>query len=252
STDEQERLEEEVLPELRSSGNWRGEVIGQRQDGTTFPQTLSLTMLDDGGMVCVVRDITERKERQQALEETQQQYETIVEESRDGIRIVQDGTVVFANERLAEMLDTSKAELIGNPSDEMVIPEQEDLVRTRHTARMEGDSLPDQYEVELDTPSEETMYVELSVTRIQYQGDPASLSIIRDITDRKEREKELERSKAYLDQTAEAISVLDTDGRIQYESPAVETVLGYEPTERVGELALDYVHPDDRTDLTEQ
>ena len=65
-----DRLEREALPALDETGNWRGEVVGRRADGSTFPQELSLTVLDDGRMVCVVRDVTERKARERELERT--------------------------------------------------------------------------------------------------------------------------------------------------------------------------------------
>jgi PAS domain S-box-containing protein len=58
--DERERFEEDVLPDLRTAGVWRGEAIGLTADGATFPQELTLRLLEDGGIVCVVRDTTER------------------------------------------------------------------------------------------------------------------------------------------------------------------------------------------------
>ncbi|WP_135364851.1 PAS domain S-box protein [Halosimplex halophilum] len=67
---EVDRLEREVLPVLAEAGDWRGEAVGRRADGSTFPQELSLTVLDDGRQVCVVRDITERKARERELERT--------------------------------------------------------------------------------------------------------------------------------------------------------------------------------------
>mgnify|MGYP000221122399 CR=1 FL=1 len=67
---EADRLEREALPALAEDGNWRGEAVGRRADGSTFPQELSLTVLDDGRQVCVVRDVTERKARQRELERT--------------------------------------------------------------------------------------------------------------------------------------------------------------------------------------
>jgi PAS domain S-box-containing protein len=94
--DEQTRFEWELLPTVREQGHWRGEAVGTRDDGTTFPQDVSLTALDDGGMVCVVRDITDRKayERQlQALNEVNQeltQAETADEVARTGLRTVEE------------------------------------------------------------------------------------------------------------------------------------------------------------------
>ena len=72
-TDEQRRFEQSILPRVRLDKSWRGEATGRRRDGTTFPQDLSLTSLDNGSLVCVVRDASERRrsdeERSRLLEQ---------------------------------------------------------------------------------------------------------------------------------------------------------------------------------------
>ena len=65
--DEAKRMEREVLPVVQDSGSWRGEAVGMRADGSRFPQDHSLTALDDG-IVCLTRDITDRKARERQLE----------------------------------------------------------------------------------------------------------------------------------------------------------------------------------------
>ncbi|MEK7745171.1 MAG: ATP-binding protein, partial [Elusimicrobiota bacterium] len=55
------RFEREILPAMRREGRWRGEAEGRRKDGSLFAQEVSLSPLDDGGLICVVRDVTERK-----------------------------------------------------------------------------------------------------------------------------------------------------------------------------------------------
>ncbi|HEY0140733.1 MAG TPA: EAL domain-containing protein [Thermoanaerobaculia bacterium] len=57
---EQVRFITSVVPVVHQRGRWRGEATGVRRDGVNFPQEISLTAIDGGGMVCVVRDITER------------------------------------------------------------------------------------------------------------------------------------------------------------------------------------------------
>lgn len=63
------RFEEEIIPSLNSQGSWRGEATGRDKDGNTFPQELSLTLTDGDEIICVVRDISDRKEYQDTLEQ---------------------------------------------------------------------------------------------------------------------------------------------------------------------------------------
>src|SRR5690242_19775147 len=57
--------------------------------------------------------------------------------------------------------------------------------------------------------------------------------------------KSEQRFRALIEHCSDIITVLDADGRIQFESPSVERVLGYKPEELVGKNAFDFVHPDD-------
>lgn len=70
---EADRFEEEILPRLSEEGSWRGQLVGRRRDGDTFPQEITLSRGPDGGFVSVVREIRERREyedRLAALNET--------------------------------------------------------------------------------------------------------------------------------------------------------------------------------------
>ncbi|SNB46776.1 PAS domain S-box protein [Geobacter sp. DSM 9736] len=65
--EESARIEREIMRILRKKGKWRGEAMGRRSDGSTFPQEVSLTVIDGGGVISVVRDISERKETEEKL-----------------------------------------------------------------------------------------------------------------------------------------------------------------------------------------
>jgi diguanylate cyclase (GGDEF)-like protein/PAS domain S-box-containing protein len=67
--DELERLQRAMAPALAADGRWCGETVGLRRDGTRFPQELQLVRMPWGGVVCSVRDISERKAAARALEE---------------------------------------------------------------------------------------------------------------------------------------------------------------------------------------
>lgn len=62
-----ERFQEEIMPYLDENGHWKGEVVGRKKNGENFPQEVSLTLLEDGGIICVVRDISKREEVEERL-----------------------------------------------------------------------------------------------------------------------------------------------------------------------------------------
>ena len=73
-------FEENVLPQIMCEGRWRGETVGKRKNGSIFYQEVSLSSTADNGMICVVRDITERKEYQQKTEQALQEKKTLLKE----------------------------------------------------------------------------------------------------------------------------------------------------------------------------
>lgn len=72
---ELKRFAEEIMPKFEREGFWRGETVGVMQGGHLFPQSLSLSALADGGLVCVVRDISADKQVQQALVQAKEDAE---------------------------------------------------------------------------------------------------------------------------------------------------------------------------------
>lgn len=72
---ERQRLEVDAMPKLFRDGHWSGEAVGLKRDGSVFPQDVSLTVIQDGGLICVVRDISERHARDEALREAMDRAE---------------------------------------------------------------------------------------------------------------------------------------------------------------------------------
>ena len=63
------RFEKDIMPSLWQEGRWGGEVAGKRSDGSTFPMEISMNTLVGGGLVCIDRDITERKKVEERIKE---------------------------------------------------------------------------------------------------------------------------------------------------------------------------------------
>lgn len=107
------RLEQEVSPCLEKEGQWRGEVIGKRRNGSRFHQELSLTVIEGGGVVCVVRDITERKRAEAALRRSQERLKAY---SKDLEKTVEERT-----QRLSQLVESYK-EFTAHISHELRMP----------------------------------------------------------------------------------------------------------------------------------
>ena len=126
--DELERFDAEVMPALRAGEEWRGEAIGTRADGSTFPQDLSLTPLSDGGYICVVRDITDRKRYEHRLEGQRDNLEILNQVVRHDIRNDLQVVVGYAT-ILREFVDGE-----GRDHLERVVSSGRDAIETTKTA----------------------------------------------------------------------------------------------------------------------
>ncbi|WPF90293.1 PAS domain S-box protein [Cyanobacterium aponinum AL20118] len=78
-TDQINLIETEIFPLLMVNKKWTGEAIAKRKDGTTFPEELSLTLTDKGYLICVCRDITQRKKSERQLREALAKAEEVNE-----------------------------------------------------------------------------------------------------------------------------------------------------------------------------
>lgn len=126
-----ERFERTAMPTVHDEGQWRGEATGVTADGERFPQELTLTELSDGGLVCVVRDITDRVERRKRLREERQFVESVVDTLPDAFYVLDtDWTVSRWNDRLAEVTGYEPATLDGMDALELIAPEDRDRVAT--------------------------------------------------------------------------------------------------------------------------
>ncbi len=80
---ERERMAEVCFPALEKNGRWRGELIAKRKNGSTYYQEASVTLLEDGCRVCIIRDITWRKRSEERLRRSERFLNMIFDSIRD-------------------------------------------------------------------------------------------------------------------------------------------------------------------------
>ncbi len=110
---ELQRFEEEVVPTLAQKGCYSTEALGCRRDGSKIPVDVSLTMLPDGETICVVRDISERKETEAALRESERFAEKIAEASPNILYVYDliEHKIIYANASIVHILGYTVEEI---------------------------------------------------------------------------------------------------------------------------------------------
>jgi len=144
------------------------------------------------------REIDERKHVEEVLRESEQKYRNLVERANDGIAIIQNGRVAYVNPRLTEMRGEAADEIVGTPLTDYVHPNGLREVVDRYEQHTAGKNVTPVYEATLQHKNGGNVYAELNAETITYQGKPAELVIVRDITRRKQAEVEREQLLAKL------------------------------------------------------
>ena len=199
----------------------------------------------------IIRDISERKQAEEALRESEEKYRNVVERANDGIGVGQDQILRYVNPRLAQMLGYSVEELIGSRFADFFIPDEVPKVVDRYKRRLAGENVPPVYESALRHKDGSRIEVELNAGIVTYQGKPADLVLVRDITDRKQMEAKLRESQERFKIAAQSTSDLIWEwnilnGRLEWFGP-IDELLGYSQNEfpRTIEAWKKAIHPDD-------
>ena len=177
--------------------------------------------------------ITNQKETQKALRESQEKYQNLVEESFDGIFIQRGHNIIFANKRLNEMLGYREGELIGQNHWVVYHPDYQKLTRERAQARMRGEEVVRRYEVKLQRKDGSWFYGEINARQITFPSDEESgIQVwIKDIMEQKLAEEALreseERYKALFERSLELVYLCDFEGNFIDANDAALELLGY-------------------------
>jgi diguanylate cyclase (GGDEF)-like protein/PAS domain S-box-containing protein len=150
------------------------------------------------------------------LRESEERYRTAIENSNDGVVITSEGIHVYVNHTFLEMFGYSDPEEILNKSiadAPHMHPDDLERVSEWNRRRLRGETVPSRYEHKAIHKDGRTIHVELSSTRILYQGKAASLTYIRDITERRNAEEALRWKTTFLealvDSSHDGILILD-------------------------------------------
>ena len=150
----------------------------------------------DGRIVRVeiATDITERKQTESSLRESEERYRQLVQHIPDYILVHRNGQILFVNDTAATSIGYTLDEVIGTSILTYLTPESQKTVREMMNERMSGSDIPP-YEITLVSKDGSERIVEVHGVLIQYGGSMASLNVLTDITERKKIEIALRESE---------------------------------------------------------
>lgn len=242
-------------------------------------------------VMVVCRDITERKEAEEDLRmyrlhleelveertreleranqllrkeverrsESEEKFRLISEQSLMGIMILQDDVLKYVNQACSDIFGYSVEEALSwGPGGFLEVVHHEDrgFVREQARRKQRGEAGQIQrYVFRVKTPSGELKWAELYSRPVSFEGRPAVLISVTDVSAHVRLEEELaeseERFRSLIEKAHDVILVIDAEGRVTFASPSLERVLGFKPEEGIGGSVLDYVAREDRAEAME-
>ncbi len=258
-----------TIEEYKAAGGWRGRLYRDdvQVDDRDFSELLAnrsitsevRTIRKDGACIWVqvhaqpvwnhdehrlvgiqgaVQDITKRKTAEAALTESQETYRLLVENSNEAILVAQDGMFKFFNERTMEVVGCSRQEMAARPFMAFVHPDDREVVLKRHIDRLEGKEVPSGYHFRILAQSGNIIWVTINSVRIEWDGRPAILIFLTDITEKKEIELKLEKQYMInvniLETMTDAFVSLDRNWCYTYMNAKAGAIFGCDPEKIIG------------------
>jgi diguanylate cyclase (GGDEF)-like protein/PAS domain S-box-containing protein len=217
-------------------------------------ETAITNLLDDPDVEAVVvnsRDITERREAEQALRENEERFRTLVYGSGDVICVLSpDGVITFASPSSARVVGWTVEELIGMPAFELVHDDDTEFALEHFVDMVEGREREDALVIRVRHRQGDWRWMDVSASNMVANPEINGIAVtLRDVTDRVVAETAMrasqDRFRALVQHSSDVVQIMDGSGTITWISPGVQTMLGHHADDLVGQRADVLSHPED-------
>lgn len=253
-----DRFREHRLNVIQSGSQQTCELRIKKKDGSLIHAELRSSAIEDEGdaaglCLTTVNDISERKNFEQMLQESEQRYRALVETAPEAICVQQGGIFIYLNPVGMDLFGAKNPEeIIGSKVLDRIHPDSQPIAQDcMRTVEDEGmRTLPKEMRVlRLDG---QVVEVEAVACPIAFHNSPATQVVMKDITERKMAEKSLRFKADVLSQVNDAVIVTDNAHRITYWNHGAERLYRYSAEETLGRpvkeiIPLGRSGPDDKT-----
>lgn len=190
---------ERFIREMREKGEITNfEIQYRKKDGSLFTSLLSARPIQYAGedcLVAVVADISNRKQIEDALRQSEERYRLLVDNANEAILVIQGGMITFVNPQAIKIMNIEGRALTPQPFLDFIHPEDRETVLQRYQERLSGEVPPARYSFRLVDQEGKTIWVEINAVQIAWEGEPAALVFLTDITEKKQLEMQFLQSQ---------------------------------------------------------
>jgi PAS domain S-box-containing protein len=253
-----------TLPYQARVINNNGEIIYTEFESRNFKEK------EENIRITAVRDITERHKAsieaelaKNAIIESERRYRLLIETSNEGILVAQDAYLKFVNPMLQELTGYTKKELLSKPFTEFIYPDDRKMIINNHIKRLRGEPTDHIYAFRLIRKDKSLKWVEITGAVMDWDGKPATINFITDISERisaenaeKQANEKLKESQAkyqfIVENTDDILWTMNPDFTFDYISPSVYKFLGYTVEEHLKHSLEDFFTPESAKKVTEE
>ncbi len=174
----------------------------------------------------ILREAAKRQQAEDALRKSEEQYRYLFENASEGILIAQGERIQLANPAFLTILGHPKEILASKAFTNFIHPEDRDMVVDLYRRRMKGETVVSDYSFRIIAAEGAEKWIQINSGAISWQGEPAILSFVMDITARKKSEEVLEQFKTAVAASSDAIGMSTPEGRHWYQNSAFDELFG--------------------------
>jgi two-component system, sensor histidine kinase and response regulator len=227
-----------LLLDKISQLNWESDLMAsswrhRKKDGTIIDVEIAAHTLDFSGRpaeLVLATDVTERKQAEHALRESEAVFRSLAETVSAAIYIYRDSKFIYLNPAAETITGYSRDELMGMELWDILHPDFQEPMKARSALRQQGETVPSRSEVKILTKNGEERWLDLTASLIQFKGQPAVLATAFNITERKGWEEALreseEKYRTILQSIQEGYYEVDLIGNFTFMNDSLCRIVG--------------------------
>ncbi len=200
-------------------------------------------------VVCLIKDITEKKKWERRLKESEERFQAIAEITPSAIFVHDGERYLYVNPPMEYITGYSKEELLSMKLWKIIHPDYREMVKDFARRRLLGEDVPSKYEIKILTKDGRERWANIYARKVSYNEKSIVLGLAFDITDLKRAEEALreseEKFRVIFENAGVGITLVDREGRLIDCNSHFRNFVGYTKEELIGKHWRIYTHPED-------